>query len=383
MINYQEGHVKKTSFHEMNLEYGAQMQEMFGYYLPWVYAPGHIEEHLATRQRASLCDLDYMGEFVIEGPDALDFTSRLITRDIRNQPIGGIKYTAMCDLKGNMVDDGTIWRLDETKFMLITGQEDDYEWILQNIKSFDVSIRNITSEHTTLALQGPKSKAILSKITDVDLSSIRYYHFKEAKVANVNCLVARMGYTGEFGYELHFQPKHARTAWDSVMQAGSEFKIVPCGQAALESLRQEAGYLLVGNDHDKNTNPLEAGIGAVVKFEKEEFNGKQALLKIMEEGIRRRLVWFKLKGGEIASKGDPIFIAGKQIGKVTSGSYSPTSKAGTAMGYVLPQFAIPRVDYEIGIAGRKSKAMLSVMPLYDPGDWRTKGGFAVSSQVKS
>jgi len=365
--------MKKTPFHEINLKYEAQMREMFGYYLPWEYANGHVEEHLGTRQRASLCDLDYMGGFIIEGPNALNFVQKLFTNDFRKQATGAIRYTAMCNPEGNMMDDGTVWRLGETKFMFISGDEADYEWIAQNAKGFDVAVKNITSEHTTLALQGPKSKAILSKLTDTDLDTISYYHFKEAKVAGVDCLVDRMGYTGEFGYECHFHPKHAEAMWAAIMQAGDEFHIVPCGQAALESLRQEAGYLLVGNDHDKSTNPLEAGIGGTIKFGKEEFNGRQALLDVVKHGVKRRLVWLKLGGGEIASKGYPIFSGDTQIGEVTSGSYSPTFNAGTAMGYVLPQFAISGVDFEIEIAGKRCKANLSVMPLYDPADWRTKG----------
>lgn len=373
IYNLEYEKMKETPFHKINIEYGAQMREMFGFYLPWEYAPGAVEEHVGTRQRASLCDLDYMGEFRIEGPDALKFVQKLFVNDYQSGATGMIKYTAMCDSKGNMVDDGTVWRLSETKFMFVSGDEADYEWIVQNANGFDVEVKNITSEITTLALQGPKSKAVLSKLSSVDLDTIRYYHFKEAKVDGIDCLVNRMGYVGEFGYELHFNPQYARHIWTAVMQAGDEFNIVPCGQAALESLRQEAGYLLVGNDHDKNTNPLEAGIGWTVKFDKEDFNGKQGLLDIMRQGVKRRLVWFKLKGGEVASKGDAIFSGGSRIGEVTSGSYSPTSKAGTAMGYVLPQFAIPGVDFAIEVGGRRCKATLSVMPLYDPGDWLTKG----------
>lgn len=365
--------MKKTPFHEVNLEHGAKMREMFGFYLPWEYAPGAVEEHLGTRQRASLCDLDYMGEFSIEGPDALKLVQKLFTNDYSKQAIGAIKYTAMCDAKGNIMDDGTVWRLGENKFMYVSGDEADYEWITQKAKGLDVKLKNITSEITTLALQGPKAEAILSKLTSLDLDAIRYYHFAEDKVNGVDCLVDRMGYTGEAGFELHFHPQYAPKMWAAVMHAGAEFNIVPCGQAALESLRQEAGYLLVGNDHDKSTNPLEAGIGWTVKFNKEDFNGKQALLDIRRQGIKRRLVWFKLKGGEVASKGDTVFSNGSKIGEVTSGSYSPTTKAGTAMGYVLPQFSIPGVDFEIEIAGKRCKATLSVMPLYDPANWLTKG----------
>lgn len=364
--------MKKTPFHDVNLEYGAKMRELFGYYLPWEYTSGAVEEHVGTRKRASLCDLDYMGEFKIEGPDALKFVQKLLTNDCSRQSVGQIKYTTMCNEKGNMIDDGTIWRLGDAEFMLVSGDEGDYEWIQQNVKGYKVSVKNITSEITTLALQGPKSRAILSKLTSIDLNALRYYHFTKGKVNGIECITDRMGYTGEFGYELHFSPQYGRQMWTGVMEAGAEFGIVPCGQAALESLRQEAGYLLVGNDHDKNTNPLEAGIGSIVKFEKEDFNGKHALLDIVKQGVKRRLVWFKLKGGEVASKGDAILNDGTRIGEVTSGSYSPTSKSGTAMGYVLPQFAIPGVDFTIAIGGSSCKATLSTMPLYDPGDRNTK-----------
>ena len=364
---------KKTPFHDVGLERGAQMREMFGYYLPWEYSPGHVEEHLGTRQRASICDLDYMGEFTIEGPDALDSVQKLFTNDFRRLDVGSLRYTAMCDSNGNMLDDGTVWRLGENSFMFISGDEADYEWIVQNTKDLDVSTKNITSEHTTLALQGPKSQTILNKITDIDLDSIRYYQFTEGKVAGVDCLVARMGYTGEFGYEVHCHPEHGSSMWNAMMQAGAEFDIVPCAQAALESLRQEAGYLLVGNDHDKSTNPLEAGIGWTVKFAKEDFNGKTALLDIARQGVKRRLVWFRLTGQTVANTGAAIFSDNNEIGTVTSGSYSPTFQAGTAMGYVSPQFAIPGATFEIDCDGKRCQANLSVMPLYDPGNWLTQG----------
>jgi aminomethyltransferase len=157
------------------------------------------------------------------------------------------------------------------------------------------------------------------------------------------------------------------------MQAGKPFHIVPCGQAALESLRQEAGYILVGNEHDKSTNPFEAGIGWTVKFEKKDFNGKRALAAILKKGLKRHLVWFRLPGSEVAAKGDAIFSGNKQIGQVTSGSYSPTFKAGTALGYVAPAFAIPGATFQIEIDGARCPARLSTMPLYDPGNWLTKG----------
>ncbi len=364
--------MRKTPFHEVGLEHGAEMIELFGYYLPWEYSSGHEKEHLATRHAASLCDLDYMGEFLIEGTDALAFIQKLMTNDYSKKSVGSIQYTAMCDTDGNMIDDGTVWRLGERKYMLVSGAEDDFAWIEKNVGGFDVAIQNITSEHTTLALQGPKTPEILSKVSNYKLETIAYYRFVEAKVAGVDCLLARMGYTGAFGYEVHFHPRHGRKIWSEIMTAGANVGIVPCGQAALESLRQEAGYLLVGNEHDTNTNPLEAGIGFVVKLHKPDFNGKQALMEIAERGVRRRIVWFDIPSGAVARTGDSILVANKNVGQVTSGSYSPGRKRGTAMGYVNPEHTIPGLTVTIESEGKHHDARLSVMPLYDPGDTITR-----------
>jgi aminomethyltransferase len=278
----------------------------------------------------------------------------------------------MCGTNGNMVDDGTVWRLAESKYMYVSGDEADYQWLESCASGFDVSLKNITAEWTTLALQGPLSTEVLKKLTSANLQGIRYYHFVEAKAASIDCLIARMGYTGEFGYELHFHPQYGEQVWKALMDAGAEYGIVPCGQAALESLRQESGYLLVGNDHDKNTNPLEAGIGWTVKFDKSDFNGKEALLEVLREGVKRRLVWFKLASRAVVNKGDDILNFGEKIGEVTSGSYSPTLDRGVAMGYVEPRYAIPGAQFLISNGGSE-RATLSVMPLYDPGDIRTKG----------
>ncbi len=364
--------VKRTSFHDVNLEYGAKMQEMFGYYLPWEYAAGHTEEHLGTRKRASLCDIDYMGIFSMEGPDVMDLVQKLGTNDFGKLGVGQIRYTAFCDAKGGMVDDGTVWRLGENQFMIITGSEGDYDWIANNAEGLNVTTKHITDQHATLALQGPKSKEVLRKLTPVDLDGLRYYHFIRDQVAGVDSLIASMGYTGESGFEVHFDAGHSSAVWKAIMEAGAQFGIVPCGQAALESLRQEAGYILVGNDHYRNTNPFEAGIGWTVKFAKSDFNGKQALQGIAREGIKRRLVWFSLPGGEIAKTGNRIFSGDREIGKVTSGSFSPTFMAGTAMGYVAPQFCMHGVFFDIEIAGKHCPAKLSVMPLFDPGNWVTQ-----------
>lgn len=361
-----------TPFDEVGREAGAKMVEMFGYYLPWHYAHGHAAEHNGTRNAVSLCDLHYMANFSIEGPDASAYIQNIITNDNRNKNVGSIQYTAICDTDGNMIDDGTVWRLAEREYLLITGAEDDYEWLKKTAPGYNIELKNITANHTTLALQGPKSVAVLEKLTSFDIKKIRYYRFVVAEVAGVECLVARMGYTGEFGFELHFPASHARHMWTALMDAGASVGIVPCGQAALESLRQEAGYILVGNDHDRTTNPFEAGIGFAVKFDKSEFNGKAALKKISESGVDRRLVWLDLPSGTVASSGDEISVQGKRIGRVTSGSYSPSRRRGTALGYVTPGHAIPGLVATIVNNQGEHEAIIHDMALYDPGNVRSR-----------
>ena len=364
---------RQTPFHDVGLEAGAEMQELFGYWLPWQYEPGHVEEHLATRNRVSICDLDYMAEFRIVGPAALPFAQQLLTNDFSNLGVNRVRYTAMCDLDGHMVDDGTLWRLGDDEYLLITGSESDFDWVSEQASEFDVEVSNITSTWTTLAVQGPESRPIIEALVDPEVvESLRYYRFARTSVVGSECLLARMGYTGEFGYEFHLAPDGAETLWNGLLQVGKSKDIVPCGQAALESLRQEAGYLLVGNDHDPTTNPFEAGIGRVVAFGKPDFNGRAALAALRKNGVSRTMVWMKLDGTEVVTTGDPISIDGTQIGQVTSGSYSPTQKRGVAMGYVEPAHAIPGIGVELGLAGSHISATISVMPLYDPGDVRTR-----------
>jgi aminomethyltransferase len=352
------------------------MQDLFGYWLAWQYAPGHEAEHRATRERASLCDLDYMAEFRFTGPDSLRLAQHLFTNDFEDLAVGRVRYTAMCGSDGNMIDDGTVWRFGPEEIVFISGDEADFEWLQEGAEGYDVELSNLTSEWTTLALQGPASRTVLEQVLSCDLGSLRYYAFMRADAAGVECVVARMGYTGESGFELHFPPAHAEAIWTAVMEAGAESEIVPCGQAALESLRQEAGYLLVGNDHDKSTNPFEAGIGRVVKLDKPDFTGRQALADALEHGLARTMVWFRLESSAVVSTGDAIRLGGRTVGAVTSGSYSPTIGRGVAMGYVEPSYAIQGATFEIGEGPRAERAALSAMPLYDPGDVRTTGRFA-------
>jgi len=210
---------RKTPFYDVGVEIGADMRELFGYWLPWEYGNGQLEEHLGTRKRASVCDLDYMAECAIEGKGALAFVQQLFTADLSTLAVGAIRYTAMCNPQGGMVDDGTVWRMAASRYMFVSGSEADYEWVSEQAKAFDVTLTNLTSEWTTLALQGPLSSAVLAKLTDAPITEVRFYHFIEGTVAGVECVIARMGYTGEFGYELHFHPQHGEKVWRARLEA--------------------------------------------------------------------------------------------------------------------------------------------------------------------
>lgn len=363
--------MRKTPFYDRGIEAGANMVEAFGYCLPLEYAAGSKAEHLATRRAATICDLDYMGEFTVEGPDALRFIQSIATNDFLRKTVGSIQYTTLCDDSGLMVDDCTIWRTDANKYLIISGSEEDYRWISKRAAEFDVEITNITDNHTTLAIQGPSSKRIIQSLIDIDLSSLKFYRFTSAKLSGIECLIGRLGYTGEAGFEIHFKPDRGAEVWDLVIEAGKPYGILPCGQTALESLRQEAGYLLVGQDHDRSTNPFEAGIGFTVKMEKEHFIGKDALKKIAYDGVTRRMVWLDVPDGYVAKTGDKVLVSDKEIGVVTSGSFSPTRNSGTAMAYVAAGHAFPSLNVIIkSNSGMEVGAKLSVSPLYDPGNSR-------------
>jgi aminomethyltransferase len=372
---------RQTPFYNVGLQAGAEMRELFGYWLPWQYAAGPIAEHIATREKATVCDLDYMAEFRIQGPRAADFVANLLTNDFTNLAIGQGRYSAMCRQDGTMVDDGTLWRFDVNEYVLITGQESDGEWITSQANS-GVEIVNLTDSWTTLAVQGPGAQKLVESLLPRDpIGALRYYRFLRTQVLGENCTLARMGYTGERGYEFHVPQHAAEDLWKALLEAGAADGVLPLGQAGLESLRQEAGYLLVGNDHDNGTNPLEAGIGRVVKFSKSDFNGREALEKIKRQGVERTLVWLALDDVTSAVTGDPILIDGNVVGAVTSGSYSPTLRRGVAMGYVTPKHAIPGIPLEVATTVGMRSAVLSTLPLYDPGNLRTRSNTASQTFV--
>jgi len=360
--------MNKTMYHELNISAGARMVEMFGYELPWEYKLDPNEEQRITRGNVGFNDIGYMAKFHVTGKGAFSFVQKVTTNDIATSVVGQVKYTAFCKENGNMVDDGTVWKYSDEDFMLITGDEVDGQWFEQQAKGFDIKIENMTFKNGTLQIQGPNAPKVIQKITGIDPASIKFFHFKETTLEGKRLIVGKLGFTGSGGFEFHMASEDSKIMWDAIEEAGKKFGIVPFGQGALEAMRQEAGYLLVGNDHNPTTNPLEVGIGQVVCFTKgNDFIGRSALEKIAREGADRRIVWFKIQDGAVANLGDKIFLEGCKVGNVTSGSFSYTTGMGTALGLIDSRRAFSGQNYTIITSdGASHSAIISLVPLYDP-----------------
>jgi aminomethyltransferase len=358
--------MKRTCFHEVNLEAGAKMVEMFGFALPWEYSKGMAAEYAATREAAGLVDVGFMAKFHVAGPDSLRFLQKLLSTDVAGLAAGQIRYATILNHDGLMIDDATIWKRRDDDYVLVTDDEGDADWIGAQAAGLAVTIVNDTLNSGALQVQGPKSHDIMRRFTGADPFGLKYYHFKPMKIEGRDVVVAKMSYTGSGGYECHVLNKDARWLWETLLEIGAPEGLIPMGQCALESLRQEAGYLLAGNDHDKTRNPLEAGLAQTVRFDKADFNGKAALLRIAKAGISRRIVWLSVADGFVPKAGDDIALEGEKVGVVTSGSLQPMSGQGTAVGYVEVGKIFPGLSYRIVSGGAEHKASMSLVPLYNP-----------------
>lgn len=333
--------MKKTKFNKIHRDLGAKMVEFAGYDMPVQYS-SIIEEHKAVRNSVGVFDVSHMGEFFISGENALDLVQNVTVNDASVLEPGKVQYSAMCYDDGGIVDDLLVYKISDSEFMFVVNAaniEKDFNWIVQN-NSFGVNVTNRSDDYSLLAIQGPNSEKVVQKLVDGELN-LEYYTFKKDKLAGVDMIISRTGYTGEIGYELYFtgDEEVAEKVWNAVMDAGKDFDIKPAGLASRDSLRLEMGYCLYGNDIDKRTNPIEAGLGWITKVKKENFIGLQAIKKIKEEGIKRRLVAMVASARTFPRQGYEIYANGKNIGVVTSGTVSPITEKPIALGYV-------NVDYK-------------------------------------
>jgi aminomethyltransferase len=359
--------MKNTALTTVHEGLGAKMLPFAGYNMPIQYA-GVTEEHNCVREKLGVFDVSHMGEFFVEGPDTIAFLQYITTNDVSKLVDFQAQYTCMPNEKGGIVDDLIIYRFSATKFMMVVNAaniEKDWNWI-SKVEGFDVQLTNNSEDYSLLAVQGPKAVEAMQSLTNVDLSSIKFYHFKVDEFAGLkDVIISATGYTGSGGFELYFKNDQAETIWNAVMKAGEAFGIQPIGLAARDTLRLEMGYCLYGNDIDDTTSPLEAGLGWITKLAKGDFIARDIIAQLKEDGIQRKLVAFELLDKGVPRQGYPIVDSeGEEIGYVTSGTMGPSVKKGIGLGYVSKAFSA--VDSEIYIQVRKKtlKAQVVKLPFF-------------------
>ena len=358
--------MKRTAFFSIHQQLGAKIVEFGGFEMPIQYTSIH-EEHNAVRRSVGVFDVSHMGEFEVRGAGALALVQRVTTNDASKLADGKVQYSSMCYPDGGIVDDLLVYRVAD-HFMLVVNASNitkDFEWIASGNNSSNAQLVDKSEETSLLAVQGPNSLRTLSKLTSSDLSSLAYYSFTHATLAGVKMLISRTGYTGELGFELYFDASasSAESVWNALMEAGKEFEIRPIGLAARDTLRLEMGFCLYGNDIDQTTNPLEAGLGWITKLDKGDFNGRESLLKVKKDGLTRKLVGFTVDEEKAFPRhGYDIRANGIDIGKVTSGTISPSLEKGIGLGYVAVSASQPGSPMNIVIRNKEAKAQVVKIP---------------------
>jgi aminomethyltransferase len=326
--------MKKTALYDIHVQLKAKMVSFAGFEMPIQYHSIRAE-HRRVRETVGVFDVSHMGEIEIWGDNAIDLVQKVTINDASTLAVGQVQYSAMCYPDGGIVDDLLVYRYPDHFLLVVNAanKDKDLEWIEKNCITGS-SIKDISDSITQLAVQGKKAEATLKKMTGIPLDEIKYYWFVEGQLADVPILISRTGYTGEPGFELYFENFYAEKIWEDIFDAGKEFEIEPIGLGARDSLRMEKKMCLYGNDIDQTTNPLEASLGWITKLDKEDFIGKDALVKAKEEGLTRRLVAFVLQESGFPRKDCEIYKDNTNVGTVTSGTVSPILEKGIGLGYV-------------------------------------------------
>jgi len=343
--------LRRTPLYAAHVAAGARMVPFGGWEMPVQYA-GILEEHRTVRRAVGLFDVSHMGEFEVTGARAVATLQTLTTNDVAALEVGQVQYSLLCDPAGGIVDDLTVYRLGGDRFMLTVNASNidtDWRWVTEHGES-GALWRNISSETALLAVQGPRAEALVAELADADVKSLRYYHFAAGAVAGARTLLSRTGYTGEDGFELYVAAGEAERLWREFLDRGRAAGVAPVGLGARDTLRLEMRDVLYGNDIDGTTNPLEAGLGWVVKPAKGDFIGRDAIEKVRAAGVRRKLVGFEMVDRAVPRHGYRILADGRPVGVVTSGSYGPSIDKYIGIGYV--ETALAGVGSELAIEVR-------------------------------
>ncbi|MBU2493855.1 MAG: glycine cleavage system aminomethyltransferase GcvT [Bacteroidetes bacterium] len=357
--------MKKTTLFDVHQKLGAKIVDFAGYQMPVQYS-SIIAEHKAVRNSVGVFDVSHMGEVFVRGEKAFDFVQYITINDVSKLTVGKVQYSAMCYPDGGIVDDLLVYKISDEEYLLVvnaSNKDKDFNWMKEN-NIFGAQLNDESDEYSLLAVQGPNSQKVIQKICDSEIT-MEYYNFIKAKCAGVDMIVSRTGYTGELGYELYFKGNEtdAEKIWNALFDAGKEFDIQPVGLGARDSLRLEMGYCLYGNDIDQNTNPLEAGLGWITKLKKEEnFIAKDVLIKVKEEGLKRKLVPITTEEKAFPRHGYDLTVNGQVVGQVTSGTVSPILEKPIAMGYVKTEFAKENDTVNFFIRGKEIPATIVKLP---------------------
>lgn len=356
--------IKKIPLNDVHEKLGAKMMPFAGFNMPVRYS-SDIEEHMTVREGVGVFDVSHMGEFTLKGPQALDLIQRVTSNDANKLIDGQAQYSCLPDDNGGIVDDLIVYKIKDNDYLLVVNAgniDKDWNWISKhNTKGAD--LKNISDDICLFAVQGPKAAGVLQKITNTDLSAIKYYHFAIGELAGIGDVVlSNTGYTGSGGFEIYVNKENAHKVWNAIFAAGKEEGIKPIGLGARDTLRLEKGFCLYGNDIDHTTSPLEAGLGWITKFTK-EFTNSDNIKKQKEEGVTRKLVGFKMVDKGIPRHDYEIKNAeGAVIGKVTSGTMSPMLGIGIGLGYVALDHASPGFIIYIAVRDKDIKAEVSKLP---------------------
>jgi aminomethyltransferase len=349
---------------------GGRMVDFGGWDMPVQYPAGTIEEHLRTRKHAGLFDVSHMGEIDVRGAEAIALVSYLTSNDPSKLIDCQAQYSALTTPAGTVVDDLLVNRFAADHLLLVVNAgttEKDWDWITSHQQNPSAQLKNVSSEYCQLALQGPDALGILARLTDVPLSEIKYYHFAAGQVDGVPAIVSRTGYTGEDGFEVYANADKAEQLWNKLLDAGdfgSETGVLPCGLAARNTLRLEAGMALYGHEIDETTTLLEANLGWICKLNKGDFIGREALARQKQDGVGKRLIGFEVTERGIARDEQDVVIDGKFLGKVTSGSPAPYLKKNIGMAYVPTAFANEGQQIQIDVRGKLVGAKIVKTPFY-------------------
>jgi aminomethyltransferase len=359
--------LKKTPLYEKHAALKAKIIDFGGWAMPVQYT-NVMDEHKATRNCAGLFDICHMGEIEVNGPQALDLLQLVLTRNLADQKTGQVKLSALLNEEGGIIDDLTVYKMNENSYMLVTNatpKDRDWAWIksIQEQRGFDCVLKDLSDETGKLDLQGPRSEEILQKLSAAHLKDLRFYHFCKSHVAGFEAIISRSGYTGEDGFEIYALGTVIGQIWNKLMSVGADLGLKPAGLGARDTLRLESGMMLNGQDMDESISPLEVPYGWIVDEDK-EFIGKTALMARKTSGISRKLVGLEMTGRGIARHGYKVFKDGKEVGIVTSGTFSPTLNKAVGMAFIDTDCSALDTPIEVAIRDTMTAAKIVKLPFY-------------------